>query len=621
MKRLWFLVIGFIFLLTPMPVSAAGVSYEISSSYTLEKDTVKVTHEVTFAGANLGDQTLTVPGSSEKFSVSGGIDFEDAETKASANGVPFTATDLTLKLGSKTSETVTIKYSSSDLHAEYEQADSVFVPPFDLEGEIEKQSVSITAPLDIEIGNVIGAEVSDATTVGGEQTYSFVQDKAYDSPIILQLGSSTVADVIIKSKLENKGFWWKTKSVVLPLDTNQQRSFVTSIEPKPTAVRVDIDGNIIAEYSLRPQQTVNVTAKATVAIEQKVYDLENESGFQQIEQDLISDYTSSTDLWPTSVLDSLDLNAETIREKSVLAAVEQINNALVKVAPAYDSETDFSKRTKNEELETWTSVDCADRMIAALRATGIPARMVGGVITDNQLTVFETPQKAAWVEAYVPDIGWITVDPVLGKLSDNFFGQAGLQKVGYFIWGVSDRIPEFQNDEVTVSYSSDTLPDDSFKNKQVLSGQNFILLPGVSVLRSVATMPKGIIHDEVSIRALGAESQLGSLAPLQERQTLRFIIGDKSWQNVPMTLAVAGDVVGKATANLNYMLVVAEVLLLGLVVWFMLKWRKKRRAPIVLHDDDSKDYVIEGQDLLHGRSQNESERPVDPLRDDVPPGP
>lgn len=620
MKRLWFIVVSLLVLSLPSSASASSVKYDVSSSYTLEADTVVVSHQFTLSGAVLGDQIVRVPGRSQSFEITGLSDYEKTDSTAHAKSIPYRSTDIKLKLGSKTNAKVSISYKTTDLHADYKQADSVFVPPLDLAGEITNQSISLTAPLDLELGNIIGAEIDNATTVGGEQTYIFKQQGGFKEPIVLQLGSDTSAEVQIESKLENTGWWWKTKSIVLPLDTNQQRSYIKSITPKPSSVRVDKDGNIIADFLLRPRQTIRVSATADVLIEQKLYDLDNESGFGQIEQSLISDYTSSSDLWPDSGLNDLDLDADKLREESVISAIQQVHQAIINKSPEFSETTDFNIRSKKKDIKTWTSIDYSDRMIGALRGLGIPARLVGGVITDNQMTVFEQPTKAAWVEAYVPDIGWVTVDPVLGELTDNFFGQSGLQKVAFIIWGVSDHIPEFQNDSVSVKYSETTFPESSFKSK-VLSGQNYFILPGVSVLRTVANMPAGVIVDNVSVRAQGGDSVLGSLAPLQQKQSFRFIFGSSSWQSIPAKLMIDGDAVSKATIKINYFVAIVELLLLGIILWFMLKWRKKRREPIVLHDDDSRDYVIEGQDLLHGRTTNQDKKHYDPLRDDAPPGP
>ena len=64
--------------------------------------------------------------------------------------------------------------------------------------------------------------------------------------------------------------------------------------------------------------------------------------------------------------------------------------------------------------------DYAHLFIAVCRYNGIPARYVSGYIfPDDQL--LGALQMHAWVEAFVPDIGWIGIDPTNNIFTDNNF--------------------------------------------------------------------------------------------------------------------------------------------------------------------------------------------------------
>lgn len=66
-----------------------------------------------------------------------------------------------------------------------------------------------------------------------------------------------------------------------------------------------------------------------------------------------------------------------------------------------------------------TSIDFAEGMTLLLRASGVPARMVGGYVVDldpyapRVYPVFEA-NRLFWVEAYVPGVGWRSYFPVNG---------------------------------------------------------------------------------------------------------------------------------------------------------------------------------------------------------------
>lgn len=587
------------------PLHAADVEYEIKSSYELVEDTVEVSQEFKLTSSmNLGEQTIKLPGTSDKFSVKNGsetLKFEDKESKGSIQGIPFRATELILDLGSKQEANLIIEYKSKDLFADYVKSQSLFAPPFDLEN-IASQEVVLSAEMNLAIGNIIGEEAQDISTANDQQVYTFSTSGAFDKPIILQMGSVANAEVEVGAKLSNDGFWWQEKSLVLPIDTNQQKSYLKSIEPKPTSVKVDRDGNIIASYFLAPKQSVDVKAKANVLVEQKSYDVEADGGFEQLDQDIVADYTGNTDLWPESVLDNLSLNKDNLRSGTVLEAVKEINGAINKQQIELVNEIDFSERIGKDSRKQQSSLDLADRSVSAFRAAGIPARVVGGVITDTQMTRLERAQFQVWVEVFVPGQGWMTIDPALNRLSENFFGQSGLQRIALFIWGVNDHIPEFDSEEVSVKYTQDEQPEGKFDGSNV-SGTNYLLLPGISLLHTKVAMPAGFIRDEVGIKAGEQTNLLGSLAPLQNTNSLQILIGDKSWQEVPLSLQVANASKAKSTANVSFLSTVIVVVILVLLIRLMIKWYKKSKAPLVVNEEAVSTHDIETQNMLHSSNQ------------------
>jgi len=602
MKRLSLsLLILFALILFPAGASAAGVKYEISSKYKSTEDTVKVTHKINLSSeTELGEQVIKLPGTAEKLSVKDGdesLEFADNKVKAGAKSVQYSATEIKLNLGQTMSTELDIEYEAEDLLANFKQSQNVLVPPFEIGGQVTKQTIEIASPLDGLGGTLVGIKPDSTSTTGNVQTYKFSKDGLIDTPIVLQNGVSSNAKLELKADLENKSFWWVTKTVVLPLDTNQQQSYIESIEPKPTKVRVDKDGNIIAKFRLRPFKKIRVKAVADVVIEQKSYDLENDAGFQQIPVDIAADYTGNTDIWPDKWLQNLGLNKEDLRKKTVIKATEEVYKAVADKSADYNPKFSYPDRIASSNQPASTSLDNADVLTSALRSAGIPARVVGGVITNNQLSVFDKAENYVWVEAYIPEIGWMTVDPVQGKFGQQFFGQSGAEKIGLSIWGVNDKLPEFEPSGASVEYNTSSLPKEKFTNNAV-GGQKFILLPGISLQRVVASMPAGVIHDEVAIRSGGKEQQLGSLAPLQKMSVFQIKIGSDSRKTSKLDLVVGGEKVSSGNAKVNYLFVVIEVVSLITLGWFMIQWRKKSNAPFVIAEDSSDEHEIEGQNLL-----------------------
>jgi len=73
--------------------------------------------------------------------------------------------------------------------------------------------------------------------------------------------------------------------------------------------------------------------------------------------------------------------------------------------------------------------DCteyASLMIALSRAAGIPARYIEGLSSTPEGKEALARQEHAWLEVYLPGIGWTPMDPTLGRSSitrDQYFGK------------------------------------------------------------------------------------------------------------------------------------------------------------------------------------------------------
>jgi len=62
--------------------------------------------------------------------------------------------------------------------------------------------------------------------------------------------------------------------------------------------------------------------------------------------------------------------------------------------------------------------DCSEYsslLIALSRSNGIPARYVEGLLYLDSTTTTEARTEHAWVEVYFPGVGWVPVDPTLGR--------------------------------------------------------------------------------------------------------------------------------------------------------------------------------------------------------------
>ena len=98
-------------------------------------------------------------------------------------------------------------------------------------------------------------------------TYTFTKEeleKSGDFYSFLEIIKSINLILYTISKIKNL-FPTRTE-IALPPNTNYQDVQIENIDPRPTNVRVDNDGNWLAEYSLPPGKKMDVEARGKIKI-------------------------------------------------------------------------------------------------------------------------------------------------------------------------------------------------------------------------------------------------------------------------------------------------------------------------------------------------------------------
>jgi len=193
--------------------------------------------------------------------------------------------------------------------------------------------------------------------------------------------------------------------------------------------------------SLSPSDTITLNQQYEITL--------NEVSFNNLNSSEIGDYDTSDEMFSlycnTSELyyekDDFNINATSY------SIVNPSDNPIVKAQKINDWVVDhleYNDSLPAQEVGAkWAydnqSGDCSEYsslMITLLRCQGIPARKVTGfVITDTPTTIPQVGQEwsyysrsngqtnflgHAWVEYYVPNIGWIACDPTWDETGDYF---------------------------------------------------------------------------------------------------------------------------------------------------------------------------------------------------------
>lgn len=217
-------------------------------------------------------------------------------------------------------------------------------------------------------------------------------------------------------------------SVTVPLVSNQdlpwQEVIGEELNPTPTSVELDEDGNRVATYEidlLLPGETMTFVQELAVDNYTGTYNaLSNGSTLSDEEREkylAVTDTIQADDKDIVNFATSATFSSDNdyVQAKLLFAAVNQYMK--YSTADKEDRSAVSALRTANGNC-----VDYANFLVAAARAVGIPARVQGGFLYDSSILNTDGAINASglvnadnlrhnWVEFFIEDVGWIVADP------------------------------------------------------------------------------------------------------------------------------------------------------------------------------------------------------------------
>lgn len=211
---------------------------------------------------------------------------------------------------------------------------------------------------------------------------------------------------------EKQNLW-----VALIQDFSPYQEVISSkISPKNYELSTDEYGNQYAEFDLSthlPGSRINIQIEYKVSVNEISYDSSNCEG------ELIDAFTQS------------ELHIESAN-RQIISLAEQLSKRkgtiCEQVRAFYDYAGDELFYSFNQK--PWGAqatfgrmgADCteyASLVIALSRAKGIPARYYEGLLylEDKKENIAQT--EHAWLDVYFPGMGWVGMDPTLGRLPSN----------------------------------------------------------------------------------------------------------------------------------------------------------------------------------------------------------
>lgn len=270
---------------------------------------------------------------------------------------------------------------------------------------------------------------------------SWTKDQMIRGGVVAAYGAAQHFDATLTYTLTNGNLTPDLQEIALPPTTAYQRVTIASLEPKPTTVVSDSDGNWLARYEVGARQELTVTAKvfiSTFLLPQK--------GYESKEIGLIDEYVREDEYWQVN-------NDEIKRLAARLTTPRQIYD-YVSTTLSYDYKkiNESPKRigallSLNEPTKA-VCMEFTDLFIAIARAANIPARRIVGFAYTNNPKLRPLLQESdvlhAWPEYYDRSLAlWIPVDPTWANTTGgvDYFSKLDFNHIVFAINGVDSQRP------------------------------------------------------------------------------------------------------------------------------------------------------------------------------------
>ncbi|MEI6886825.1 MAG: transglutaminase domain-containing protein [bacterium] len=254
---------------------------------------------------------------------------------------------------------------------------------------------------------------------------------------VIQIGNSQIWKFELIQKVDLTGLLNPNLSeykIMIPSDdpTLNQKVFYESFSPIPQKITSLPNGNLEATYYI-DQDVTSISVKGYLIQSEE----NSKEGYLDNSIDL-SKYLSAEKYW--EVTDPLIVET-TNRIQNGSNTMETIMNIYDFVTSKVDYDNlklgiNNTRQGAVSTLKTGSGVcmEYSDLLITLLRAKGIPSRAVFGYgYTPGENS--SVAEKHQWVQAYINDTGWVSIDPTWGNTTRKFIGK----DFDHFSWFVSEE--------------------------------------------------------------------------------------------------------------------------------------------------------------------------------------
>ena len=270
--------------------------------------------------------------------------------------------------------------------------------------------------------------------------YKFNKTDVTKTGITAGFGEFQVFSFTLNYHLENPLTHEALTEITLPPDTAFQRVYYTNLVPKPTDIKVDLDGNWIATYTLKSRERVDVVASGNVQIFSPL------RAFLTPSQESLNASLKTDEYWQSDNPEIIKLAKELKTPKAIYDFVStKLKYDFQRVQPNVER---FGALKALQYENNAICMEFTDLFIALSRAAGIPAREVNGfAYTENpdiQPLSLVNDVLHAWPEYFDSEkSAWIPIHPTWGSTTGgvDYFNKLDLRHFSFVMHGQNSKFP------------------------------------------------------------------------------------------------------------------------------------------------------------------------------------
>ncbi len=483
-----FLAILPIFLGLPSHTHAADFEAEIQYTYEVssDKEYVHIVEERTVRNYNRSyyipagsDEQFIIPGLKET-PPEGELQFKrdsieitngygsplNYETETTGNDI-YVTTQYPSSVTYGQTQVFRLEYNTRELIENVGQVTNVFVPGFE---ELLEESVTDTqtgtttqntvtvqlkVPESLGEASFINPEPSSTDSQNSTKTMTYTQEDLLGQGVWYQIGTEQTYHFKITQPTvrsddltpEQLDFFSKNKyKIIIPrnYDETNQEVFFSKISPEPAEISRDDDGNIYAIFyaEATKESEIIIEGYLDVSIEAASNNTLPNPDLSGIDADEMSAYLQSAEYWEVDAPEIQAKAEELAGDETSILEILKADYRFIVDSIDYDELKYGDRNTRQGALATLNGGDSvcmeySDLLITIARAQGIPARAAYGYGYDPAQGV-DSQEEHQWVQVWIPDYGWLSIDPTWGENGRDFIGQ----DLDHALWYVASEHPD-----------------------------------------------------------------------------------------------------------------------------------------------------------------------------------